>query len=241
MVVDHPLREGLDVRICRLVESHAAELYLRHVLECDVTHELVVASGSHRPRRSRRRPRRPAGCSGEGGFVPSVFEQPLMMTAMAATATHNSPLRLIGSSLTTAGIVPSHSRCKAGDVTRIHGWPRTKVGPRGRLQPPRLSIAPVPWAVVYFCSANTSATLDARVAVCRQQRSDRPSRTGSSEAPRPAWTMECDQKLERLPSRSPCGPPLGRHCTQHHADQRRGDSCGADSQFHRPCSHANRR
>ena len=52
MVVDHPLREGLDVRIRRLVESHAAELYLRHVLECDVTHEVVVAqvrTGPARP------------------------------------------------------------------------------------------------------------------------------------------------------------------------------------------------
>ena len=46
-------------------------------------------------------PERPAGCSDEGGFVPSVFEQPLMMMAMAATATHNSPVRLIGSSLPT--------------------------------------------------------------------------------------------------------------------------------------------
>jgi hypothetical protein len=41
----------------------------------------------------------PAGCSDEGGFGPSVFEQPLMTMVMAATALHNTPVRLIGSSL----------------------------------------------------------------------------------------------------------------------------------------------
>jgi hypothetical protein len=42
MVVDHPLRERLDVKIRGLGEGHAAELYLRHVLDCDVTHKGAV-------------------------------------------------------------------------------------------------------------------------------------------------------------------------------------------------------
>src|SRR5688572_3190091 len=42
MILDHYLCKGLYVRARRLVESHAAELDLRHVLEGDVTHEVVV-------------------------------------------------------------------------------------------------------------------------------------------------------------------------------------------------------
>jgi hypothetical protein len=37
------LREHADVRICSLVESHAAELYRRHGLDRDVMHEVVIA------------------------------------------------------------------------------------------------------------------------------------------------------------------------------------------------------
>ena len=65
-------------------------------------------------------PERPAGCSDEGGFVPSVFEQPLMTMVMAASATHNSPVRLIGSSLHhRPGLFPSRSPCKRSDVSGI--------------------------------------------------------------------------------------------------------------------------
>jgi hypothetical protein len=43
MLVNHHLREHADVRICSLVESHAAELYRRHGLDRDVMHEVVIA------------------------------------------------------------------------------------------------------------------------------------------------------------------------------------------------------
>ena len=43
MVVDHHLCEGFDLGARRLVESHAAELDLRHVLACHVMHKLAVA------------------------------------------------------------------------------------------------------------------------------------------------------------------------------------------------------
>src|SRR5688572_22305090 len=43
MFVDHPLCEGLDIKTRGVVESHATELYLGHVLDRDVTHEVAVA------------------------------------------------------------------------------------------------------------------------------------------------------------------------------------------------------
>src|SRR5262245_4279398 len=43
MVVDHSLREELDVVARRLVESHTAELDLSHVHGCGVMHKLTIA------------------------------------------------------------------------------------------------------------------------------------------------------------------------------------------------------
>jgi hypothetical protein len=59
MVVDHPLREGLDVGIRRSLEGHTTELYRRNILQGDIAHELTVAqvrTGPARAYRARRSP-----------------------------------------------------------------------------------------------------------------------------------------------------------------------------------------
>ena len=76
-------------------------------------------------------PERAAGCSDEGGFVLSVFEQPPMMMAMAVNAAHDSPVRLIGFSLDDrSGLFPTWSRGKGNDLSGIN------VGYEGGLEQP---------------------------------------------------------------------------------------------------------